>query len=98
VLRSAGECLRHWSGRPVNGRATFVRARFAQSGYAALVIEEEHAEDTTSTSLGEAIEDLKGKDPSLAQALGSAGMTPDKLAEARQRAASGENEGQPEQS
>ncbi|MBV9057811.1 MAG: hypothetical protein JO296_21895 [Pseudonocardiales bacterium] len=62
------------------------------------MIEEERPEDTTSAGMAEAIEDLKSKDPSLAQALGSAGMTADKLADAHQRATSEENEGQPEQS
>jgi hypothetical protein len=94
VLRSAGD--RHRSERPVSWPGD-VRALSALSGYAALVIEEEHAEDTTSSGMADAIEDLKTKDPSLAQALGSAGMTPDKLAEAHQRATSGD-EGQSEQS
>lgn len=94
MLRSAGEW--HGSGRPVSWPGD-VRALSALSGYAALVIEEERAEDTTSSGMAEAIEDLKSKDPSLAQALGSAGMTPDKLAEAHQKATSGENEGQSEQ-
>ncbi len=62
------------------------------------MIEEERPEDTTSAGMAEAIEDLKSKDPSLAQALGSAGMTADKLADAHQRATSEEHEGQPEQS
>jgi hypothetical protein len=63
-----------------------------------MVSEEERPEDTTSAGMAEAIEDLKSKDPSLAQALGSTGMTADKLAEAHQRATSGEDEGQSEQS
>ncbi|MDQ3827620.1 MAG: hypothetical protein M3325_18615 [Actinomycetota bacterium] len=61
------------------------------------MIEEEHAEDATSADMAEAIEGLKSQDPSLAQALGAAGMTPDKLADAHRRATSGANEGQPEQ-
>jgi hypothetical protein len=61
------------------------------------VIEEEHAEGTTPAGMAEAIEDLKSQDPSLAQALGSAGMTPDKLAEAHKKATSGETGDKPEQ-
>jgi hypothetical protein len=65
--------------------------------YAALVTEEEHAEEVTSAGMAEAIEDLKSQDPSLGQALGAAGVTPDKLADAHRRATSGADEGQPKQ-
>jgi hypothetical protein len=48
--------------------------------------EEERAEDTTSAGMAEAIESIKSSSPSLAEALGSAGITPDKLADAHHRA------------
>ncbi|MCA1836875.1 MAG: hypothetical protein LC721_11340 [Actinobacteria bacterium] len=52
------------------------------------MIEEERAEDTSSAEMSEAIEAIKSASPSLAQELGSTGITPDKLAEAHQRATS----------
>jgi len=48
--------------------------------------EEERAEDITSAGMAEAIESIKSASPELAQRLGSAGMTPEKLAEAGHRA------------
>jgi hypothetical protein len=52
------------------------------------MIEEERAEGT-SADMSEAIEAIKSASPSLAQEIGSAGITPEKLAEAHQRATSG---------
>jgi hypothetical protein len=52
------------------------------------MIEEERAEDTSSAEMSEAIEAIKSASPSLAQELGSTGMTPDKLADAHRRATS----------
>lgn len=48
--------------------------------------EEEHAEDTTSAGMAEAIQAIQSASPSLAHKLGSTGMTPEKLAKAHHRA------------
>jgi hypothetical protein len=58
------------------------------------MIEEERAEEATSSDMAEAIESIKSSSPDLAQALGATGMTADKLADAHHRATS-ESQGQP---
>jgi hypothetical protein len=60
-----------------------------------MIEEEEHAEDTTSASMAEAIQAVQSASPALAHKLGSTGMTPDKLADAHHRAT---GEGHEEQS
>lgn len=56
--------------------------------------ESAHGADTTSSTsaeLAEALDAVKSSAPSLAQQLGAADLTPDKLAEAHQRATSEEH-------
>lgn len=60
-----------------------------------MIEEEEHAEDTTSSGMTEAIQAVQSASPSLAHKLGESGMTPDKLADAHHRAT---NEGHQDQS
>ncbi|MBV8994617.1 MAG: hypothetical protein JO287_13180 [Pseudonocardiales bacterium] len=61
------------------------------------MIEEERAEETTSAEMSEAIESIKSSSPELAEALGSSGITADKLADAHHMASPEGHEQPPEQ-
>lgn len=61
------------------------------------MIEEERAEETTSSGMTEAMESIKSSSPELAQTLGATGMTADKLADAHHRATSEGHDQPPEQ-
>jgi hypothetical protein len=81
-----------------NNRPGDVRpARSGDSGYAALMIEEERAEETSSAEMSEAIESIKSSSPGLAEALGSSGVTPGKLADAHHKASPEGQDHPPEQ-
>jgi hypothetical protein len=61
------------------------------------MIEEERAGETSSAEMSEAIESIKSSSPELAQQLGSAGITADKLADAHHKASPEGHDRPPEQ-
>ena len=88
MLRPSGEQSQRESRRPVSSRTALDLRAARKAVTLAIMIEEEEerSEDTTAAGMAEAIEAIKSASPSLGQALGSTGMTPEKLADAHQRA------------